>query len=200
VRRLDEASDDEPLLYCSLFTCADENLNPVGPGPGDSDSRFEHQLFENIAWGCTIVMNRTARQLLSERLPTNRGLMHDWWCATAISALGRVIYDPEPTLLYRQHGRNAIGLQSNRFEQVWAQARQFLREPGGFYSVHDQARELLEIFGERMRPPQRKLLSELVASKRSFAGRLRYALFGPIERRRASDALVARALVLGGWY
>ena len=35
--------------------------------------------------------------------------MHDWWYACVAAAFGRVVALPEPTMLYRQHGANAIG-------------------------------------------------------------------------------------------
>ena len=189
-----------PALYCSQFTCADAALNVIGPGPGDGDARFEHLLFENIAWGCTIVMNAAARALVAPEPPRHPRAMHDWWSAIVVSALGEVIYDPEPGLLYRQHGANEVGLKSGRANEVLGHARRFLKDPAGFYPLHAQASELLRLFSSRLAPRQVRLLGDLVGSKRSLPGRLRYGFFGPIDRRRASDALVARALVLGGWY
>ena len=37
-------------------------------------------------------------------------MAHDWWVYMLVSgAGGRVVYDPEPTVRYRQHGANLIG-------------------------------------------------------------------------------------------
>ena len=35
--------------------------------------------------------------------------MHDWWLALCAAAMGEVLYLPEATVLYRQHGLNAPG-------------------------------------------------------------------------------------------
>ncbi|MDR9769430.1 hypothetical protein [Acetomicrobium sp.] len=44
----------------------------------------------------------------SKEFPTVTG-MHDWWIYLVISAFGKVIYDPVPKILYRQHSSNVIG-------------------------------------------------------------------------------------------
>ncbi|MBE2899210.1 hypothetical protein HPC37_10665 [Pasteurellaceae bacterium 20609_3] len=36
--------------------------------------------------------------------------MHDWWIALLAKYYGEAIFIPEPTLLYRQHANNQIGI------------------------------------------------------------------------------------------
>jgi hypothetical protein len=50
--------------------------------------------------------------------------MHDWWLALCAAALGKICYLPEPMVLYRQHGTNAIG-SAGRRQALW----QSLRKP-----------------------------------------------------------------------
>ena len=46
----------------------------------------------------------------SRRRGRRRSIAHDWWIYLLVSgAGGTVIYDPEPTVRYRQHGGNLIG-------------------------------------------------------------------------------------------
>jgi len=56
-----------------------------------------------------MVFNQPARRLIS----LGYGLTlvsHDWWAYMMISGCGgRVIYDPEPMMRYRQHAGNQIG-------------------------------------------------------------------------------------------
>ena len=179
---------------------ADEALRPLGPAPVNGDTRFEHLLFENIAVGCTSVMNAAARKLILSHRLGEGAVMHDWWCALVVAALGRIHYDPVPRMLYRQHGGNAVGQTAGRASQIATEARRFLRQARRFYRPHAQAADFERIWGSELDEPQREFLRRFVASKASFGARLGYALSGPVVRHRPLDTAVGRALILAGWY
>ena len=69
-----------PGLYCCAVRLVSESLSDIKVhrrcvrGPS-----FENALVENIATGCTIVLNRPAIDLLASRTPQTF-LMHDAWC------------------------------------------------------------------------------------------------------------------------
>ena len=194
------AADFAPVLYCSNVALVDEKLNPLGPAPASGDASFAHLLFENVAVGCTVVLNRAARDLIVACDPGAAPAMHDWWCALVIAGFGRIHYDPQPGVLYRQHGRNVVGQRGNAVEQAARETSRFLRQTRSFYRIHDQARALLELYGPGLPAPHRARLERLVASKSSLPRRLAYALTGPVVRRRRFDAAVVRALIAAGWY
>jgi rhamnosyltransferase len=68
-------------------------------------------LVQNFVTGSTVVVNRA---LLEAAVPVPQVIMHDWWLALCAAALGRILYLPEATVLYRQHGSNAQGSQGLR--------------------------------------------------------------------------------------
>jgi len=200
-RRLAKTGDGAAALYCSRVMCVDAELRPIGPAPIKDDGRFKALLFENIAFGVTVVMNRAAALLARERLP-ERGaiIMHDWWCALTISAVGEVIYDPEPGVLYRQHGSNQIGQKVGRAGEIARLIRMFLRAPRRFWPVRAQAAELLRLWGGMLKPADRVLVEGFVASNRSLRARLGYALAGPVTRADPLWNLAARTLIALGLY
>lgn len=193
------AVDGGPALYCSNVLLVDERLALLGPAPESGDTRFAHLLFENIAYGCTVVLNRAARDLLVSQDPGAAVVMHDWWCALVIAAFGRIHYDPRPGVLYRQHGGNVVG-QRGAMRQLVSETRRFLSGARGFYRIHAQARALLHLHGNALPVQHRAMAERLVASKRGFRGRLAYALTGPVVRRRKLDAAIVRGLIAAGWY
>lgn len=71
-----------------------------------SDFPLGTLLIQNFVTGSTVVLNRA---LLEAVVPLPRVIMHDWWLALCAAALGRLLYLPEATVLYRQHGNNAQG-------------------------------------------------------------------------------------------
>lgn len=191
---------ERPTLYCSRVLCVDAELRPLGPGPLKGDGSFEHLLFENIAFGATVVMNAPAACLVGARLPAAGVIMHDWWCALTASAFGEIIYDPEPGLLYRQHGGNEIGQASGRLAELWRMARIFARAPDRFWPVHAQAAEFLRLWGDELDPTLRRCAEALVNSKTSSAARLGYAATGRIRRANLIGAIAARLLIAAGLY
>lgn len=200
MRRL-EGRDATPCLYCSRVELVDAALRPLGRSPLVRRWGFESALFENVAIGCTVVVNRAAFDLLSRRVPAAEGVgAHDWWCYLAVAAVGEVLYDPRPTLDYRLHGRNAVGLPVTRLARLAQQARRFRREPGSFFPIHRQAASLLALFGDLLPPARRRLVAELVACRERPARRLGLALRAPVRRQRRLDAIVARLLIAAGRY
>jgi len=200
VRALASLPAEVPALYCSNVACVDAALDLLGVPREDGDGRFQHLLFENIAYGCTIVMNASARRLIVERLPQQGVVMHDWWCALVVAAFGRVVYDPEPQILYRQHGGNSIGARTGWMSQTWTQVRELVRRRRSYYRIHAQANEFLRIYADRLSLSGRTNLEKLVHSKHSLGARVRFALSRNVVRSRPLGNIVARALILVGWY
>ncbi len=97
-------------IYCAGQILVDRDLRRVGRSPAlRRVPGFPAALTQNIATGCTMMLNGAAADLvLATRPPA--GTLHDWWCYLVVSAAGgTVIADPEPVVLYRQHGGNLIG-------------------------------------------------------------------------------------------
>lgn len=108
-----------PTLYCARQQIVDSTLHPLGLSPDIArEPGFGNALVQNIATGCTIVMNHAARHaVLAEAPPPNT--LHDWWSYLTVSgAGGRVIFDPEPVVLYRQHRANAVGATPNTLRRA----------------------------------------------------------------------------------
>jgi hypothetical protein len=60
-----------------------------------------------VVTGCTIIGNAAARRAaLPFALPE---MMHDHWIAVNAARSGHVDFLPDQTVLYRQHGQNALG-------------------------------------------------------------------------------------------
>lgn len=110
-----KTSYDRPALYCSRTAIADENCDSIiGYSPLFSKKpSFQNALVQSIGGGNTIVFNLAARNLIVqsiENLGNKEVVSHDWWCYQIVSgANGVVHYDPEPRIMYRQHGNNLAG-------------------------------------------------------------------------------------------
>jgi glycosyltransferase involved in cell wall biosynthesis len=181
-----------PAMYCSAVEVVDQNLRPLGVhrtsrrGPA-----LENALVQNIATGCTIVVNRSALHLF--RTVPSRPVMHDSWIYAVIAATGVVRYDPETWVLYRQHQQNTIGLAASPSAQWVRRLGQHVRTGGERVHTH-QAVELLALLDLDATPAARSTLTRFVEAQASVGGRVRYALTGPAFRQRRLDSIVYRVL------
>ncbi len=122
-----------PALYCARQVLVDAELRrlglsfPVRRAPG-----FPAALIQNVATGCTVMLNATAAALAA-RARAPAPTVHDWWCYLLVAAAGgRLIVDDEPAVLYRQHGGNAVGAPPSLRRRAAAALR---RGPGVFMAV-----------------------------------------------------------------
>ncbi len=64
-------------------------------------------LVHNFVTGCTMVMNRALLDLVTP-IPT-QAVLHDRWLAVCAATWGQLLFLPQATLKYRQHGGNVRG-------------------------------------------------------------------------------------------
>ncbi|MFL1464382.1 glycosyltransferase, partial [Roseococcus sp. DSY-14] len=95
---------------CGRLALVDAALRPIGLSalprfpPG-----FASLLAHNVAAGCTMALSPRGRAL-ALAAPPPPGTQHDWWAALLVTGQGgRLDFDPQPMIRYRQHGGNAVG-------------------------------------------------------------------------------------------
>ncbi|MBT8457186.1 MAG: glycosyltransferase [Alphaproteobacteria bacterium] len=101
-----------PALYCGRTIVTDDRLNIRGHSPDFwHPPGFSNALVQSIAGGNTMVLNRAALDLMRVAARYDGPVpAHDWWCYQVITgAGGQVIFDTNPQVFYRQHGRNLVG-------------------------------------------------------------------------------------------
>ena len=101
-----------PALYCGRTWVCSRRLRPKHPSQEFKHKpSFENAIVQNIGGGNTMVFNNAALKLLKLSLGGSLAVAsHDWWVYQIVSgAGGKIIYDTEPMVLYRQHESNVIG-------------------------------------------------------------------------------------------
>ncbi|WP_299843545.1 glycosyltransferase [uncultured Paracoccus sp.] len=108
------AGREGPALYCARTMICDANLQNRTPSRHFTRPHgFRNALVQACTPGNSSVFTPAAAALLkcsAVAAIQNRVEAHDWWAYQVVSgAGGEVIFDPEPSLLYRQHASNVMG-------------------------------------------------------------------------------------------
>jgi hypothetical protein len=162
-----------PALYCTRTVLVDAGLRRIGlSAPVRRPPGFPAALTQNIATGCTTMLNRAAADLVLASAPPP-GTLHDWWSYLMVAAAGgRILTDAEPSVLYRQHPGNLIGAPPGLLRRGIAA---FRRGPGVFMNIFRQHVAALEAQPHLLSAPARQDL-EVIAR----------ALRGGLRERRAA--------------
>jgi glycosyltransferase involved in cell wall biosynthesis len=164
VEWLNTLPNDTPALYCSRTRLVDSNNNEIGVSPLFSKPpSFANALMQNIGGGNTMVFNNAARNLLREAGENLPVITHDWWAYMVVTGCGgKVFYDTEPTIRYRQHDRNLVGMNATwparfkRIRMLWQ---------GRFRSWSDSNIAALRTLGHRLTPENMELLERFARAR-----------------------------------
>ncbi len=131
--------DQDLKTISNSFFCS-THLNPC-------KTDLPHMLMENKLIGCTVMVNAALRKILQgSRLPSN-ARYHDWWIGLIAASMGKVCYIREGTLLYRQHGGNAVG-GLNFGEYIKNRISSLERQKEALRALSLQAEEFISIYQE----------------------------------------------------
>lgn len=185
-----------PGMYFSRYAIVDEKLKLLGYSqvPKRAPS-FENALVQNIATGCTVVINKQARLRIIKEFP-REVRMHDWWIYQVVSALGNVIYDPVPSVLYRQHSSNIVGAKASSLGRWMNRLKRFAKR-GRLLLVTGQAREFMRIFGDQLTGGKKDILDDFVSGRDRFLNRVGYAAFRcRVYRQTILENIVLKVLLV----
>lgn len=175
---------DRVLVFTDGYV-VDENLDDLGLRLWEAvgftrprrrerweEDRFRALLEWPIATGMTMMFRRELREAV---LPIPTGWVHDRWIALVAAAVGEIQALDERTVLYRQHGKNAIGLPEGGgagASPSWLRRiRAALRsKPGHYLSIAARYRHL----ADRLATLQEKRKTDLSTETRQAEEKARH--------------------------
>lgn len=175
ISTLRDLPKDQPALYCSRTHLVDEHNNIIGISPlFRKKPAFGNALVQSLAGGNTMVMNRAARNIMRD-VGTAAVVCHDWWVYMLVTgAGGKVIYDTQPTLHYRQHGGNLIGCNHGFLAQF---RRLYMVLVGCYKEWNSLNLSSLEAVEHKLTEENRRLLRRFSSMRDKSLPRRLYELF-----------------------
>lgn len=185
VEQLGLMDNEIPLLYYSRTQLVNEKLEPIMScsSPHVESSSFEQALICSNAIGCTMCFNSKLMDMALQYRP-KQITMHDAWIHKICLAMGgKVFYDSNPHICYRQHGGNVVG-GTISFKKRWT--RHVLSFLKGSQIRKKTIQELYRGFGENMPVENRQLCELYVNYDKSFFCKLKLL----IKKTKIQDARV----------
>ena len=111
IKKISKLDHSKPYLYCARTTYVSSDAKKI---LGQSDlflrpPSFKNALIQSIAGGNTMAFNNHLKKVM-QKYPRVAVISHDWWLYIMNELVGgKTFYDPESTILYRQHARSLIG-------------------------------------------------------------------------------------------
>lgn len=122
---------------------------------------LNYLLVQNNVTGCTMMVNRCLLHLTVQQGLPQHAVMHDWWLALIASALGKISFVSQATILYRQHQSNQVGAKnagSLRFNLGPLTEGKAVRQ--SLNVAYSQAAEFLDRFDPQLDENQIRLLRD----------------------------------------
>lgn len=189
-------SDDKPVLYCSNLKVVDEQLNfcrEAHKKNYDTKNKYAG-LVDFYAVGCTEVFNQKAVDITRSHIRKDC-LMHDSWIFMICNFFGRVIYDYEAHINYRQHGHNVVGTNKDSLSKLKARV-----ERAADRSVQPRlknAQILINEFSEELSHEDYRKISKMANYKGSFYSWMKLLFdFGIRSNHLGSDVRYRLLLLL----
>lgn len=203
IEALQNINSDEPLLYCSSTKMVDEQLSYIKTWPNEPQRPLTvfNALIENVCVGCTMVINREAMKLIKENFPLNLDeiIMHDWWIYLCISTFGYVIFDGEPTILYRQHQSNVLGGATGGVISKWRKRLVRFVKGDNYYILSRQAKEYLTTYQSLINVDQSNLIKEFLEKcEGGIFARISYIFGAPLYRQSKVDDFTFKLIFIMG--
>lgn len=186
-----------PAIWCSRVIVCDTHMQPLSlsPLPRHQPS-FRHALMQNLVQGNTLMMNRAAFDIIrAANAEAGPVVMHDWWIYQLVTGVGgQVIYDPLPSVLYRQHDANVVGANNRLISRIGGARRMFA---GTYREWSRMNLGALAASRHRLTPENRALLEQFAELHGSFRQRIHALRCGGFRRQgRVSQAALWLAVLL----
>ena len=182
--------ENEPTMYCSMKILVDSQLNELGISPEKIPvPSFENALVESICTGCTCMMNKMLIDNIKSHIPVH-AIIHDWWIYLVATYLGKVIYDEEAYILYRQHDNNTIGMTNSMIGLIKAKINYINSNRGKLKAQLEEFNKLYSEYEEKDR-----VIRLLIASEHGKA-KLQTVFGKYYKRQLVLDQFITRGLFL----
>ncbi len=196
---LEKEDNSKPNMYFSNLRIVDQKLTYYRLShltPLIQKNKYS-ALTEDIATGCTIVFNYTAKEYAKSRIPEYCS-MHDTWIYMICKFFGKCVYDFNAHISYRQHGNNVVGTYLDKKPVSLYIARINRLFNRKLQPRYNNARNFYYLFGDKLDFVDALKVKELAYYKASLKSRFKLLFDKDINASSWSREICYRILIVLG--
>lgn len=170
--------ESEALYFCNA-EYVDQDLYPLG---GNTYKKFvPTDLYSAIInpgyLGCTMVFNAQLASVIQKHEFPHKLYIHDAFIARVCVAVGgKIEYDPEVYIKYRQHGNNVIGSTVGKADAIKRRIRMIKEKPK--VEIIDELKDLNEIYSDKIGFAEKNWINTIIDYKNTFFTKCKLAFSG----------------------
>lgn len=136
-----------PQIYFSNALLVDDKLNSLGRNVYKKKPSIDFKTITCAGGilGCTMVFNKELAYYIQKKDLPEFVIMHDFYIAELCSAIGgKITYDKYPSMMYRQHSNNVIGVSKGIKKTIKERFQDIFSKP--IVCIDVQAQEILNLY------------------------------------------------------
>lgn len=204
-------NEKKPCLYCSNAILVDKNLKEIGKYNENYSS--EYKVLEDVirspfSAGCTMVFNKVLADCINKYNVGYKDIrFHDRWICFIAAIFGKIIYDNEAYIKYRQHEENVIGFRKVRKNYSWIKEKikgkstyldnKLIKVRWNFSIGY--CYQLLKGYNKDMNYEQKQLISDIIFFNRNYKSRFRLLKNKNIFTKKLRNKLYVKLMILLGY-
>lgn len=165
-----------PALYFSNAILVDKQLKDMGRKVYKKQPHID--LYTGMcaanALGCTMIFNSKLAEIVYNRMIPQIVGMHDaYMLRTCLAVGGKVIYDDNAYIKYRQHNSNVIGVKVGLYDKIKQRINTIISKQSP--SIDKIAEEILCIYGDIMPHDCKEWITGIVLYNKNILNRFKLA-------------------------
>lgn len=195
INELDKTDPYTPNLVFSDSDYYNENMKLIKKGHTNRKSSFRNSLVECVSQGMTMMINKTARDIVIQKKSKN-SIFHDQWCYMICSGLGEVKYVPKALVRYRRLNNN-VTAEGRGIITIFKWRIEKLLIGSGLKKFKTQILDFKELFYNELDENKKRLL-DLFTKKYNLINAMKKFFYPKRFRRKLLDEIIVRILFLFG--
>jgi len=193
---MEKSNESKPVLYFSNSDYYDVEMNYLRTAEKNKIYNFRNSLVECVTQGMTMVINKTAKNIITKNRPNNC-LYHDWWTYMVCSGLGEIIYDDKSLVKYRRHNKSVTVEGKSPWQLLIWRVKSFL-VGDSLKKIKGQWKDYRDFYYDKLSESDKKLLDLFVVNRYNFIIALKKTFYPKRFRRKLTDEISVRILFLFG--